>query len=293
MQLIEVIFSDIDGCLVPEGYDPLGVIQIEGTSERYFEYYRNYPGPQLVLCTGRAWENTSGILRRADYMPNQRRTWPDRPVLCENGIVVIIDPVNGRWTSLVDELEKMDHLRSLIEPIRNTGALLENHLEEMRQGLERGFGRNVTPISLARKEFMVTVRRPFFEGSAQPVGQTLFLQTVTRAVQEPLGPLLGDGSARLVQSSSAVDITLPFGKGDGVKYLLEKYGTSPARAAYIGDSAPDIEGMKQVGLACCPANAVPSVKAYVASLGESGYVSPLKFADAEIDILNHIQSTQS
>ncbi len=291
--MIEVIFSDIDGCFVPEGYDPLGVIQTEGTSEHYFKYYRHYSGPQLVLCTGRAWENTSGILRRADYMPNQRTAWPDRPVLCENGIVVIVDPVNGEWTSLVDELEEMDHLKSLIKPISNIGGMLENHMEEMRQELERVFGRNVTPISLARKEFMVTVRRPFFEGTAEPVGQTLFFQTVTHAVQEPLGSLLGDGSVRLVQSSSAVDITLPISKGDGVRYLLEKYSTSPSRAAYIGDSAPDIEGMKQVGLACCPANAVPSVKAYVASLGKRGYVSPLMFADAEIDILNHIQSTQS
>ena len=288
--MIEVIFSDIDGCLVPEGYDPLGVIQIEDASEGYFKYYRTYSGPQLVLCTGRAWENTSGILRRAGYVPNQRRAWPDRPVLCENGIVVVVDPVNGKCTSLVDELEEMDHLGSLIEPIRNVGAMLESYMEEMRQELERGFGRKVAPISLARKEFMVTVRRPFFEGAAQPVGQTLFFQTVTQAVQGSLGPLLADRSIHLVQSSSAVDITLPIGKGDGVKYLLEKYDTSPARAAYIGDSVPDIEGMKQVGLACCPANAVPSVKTYVASLGERGYVSPLKFADAEIDILNYIQS---
>jgi hypothetical protein len=37
---------------------------------------------------------------------------------------------------------------------------------------------------------------------------------------------------------------------------------------------------------------VPAVKAYVASLGSRGYISPLKFADAEIDILNHIQDAR-
>ncbi len=73
-----------------------------------------------------------------------------------------------------------------------------------------------------------------------------------------------------------------------MKYLLERYGTPPERAAYIGDSVPDIEGMKEVGLACCPSNAVPTVKDFVASRGSRGYVSPLKFADAEIDILNYI-----
>ena len=133
---------------------------------------------------------------------------------------------------------------------------------------------------------------PCFEGTAQQIDPSFFLQAVTEAVQEPLGTLLDDGSARVIQSTSAVDITLPIGKGDGVKYLLEKYGTSPTRAAYIGDSVPDMEGMKQVNWACCPANAAAPVKAYVASLGARGYVSPLEYADAEMDILDHIQAAQ-
>jgi hypothetical protein len=51
--------------------------------------------------------------------------------------------------------------------------------------------------------------------------------------------------------------------------------------------------MRQVGLACCPTNAVEPVKAFVASRGKQGYVSPLEFADAEIDILNLVQTPQS
>ena len=51
---------------------------------------------------------------------------------------------------------------------------------------------------------------------------------------------------------------------------------------------PDIEGMKQVSLACCPSNAVRPVKDFVAARGRRGYVSPFRFADAEIDILNYI-----
>ena len=286
--MIDVIFSDIDGCFVPQGYDPLGSVQRDEDSEPYFEYYRNYSGPQLVLCTGRAWANTLGILRRAHFLPNQRVVWPDQPVLCENGIDVIIDPVNGDRTSLIDELDELDHLGPVVERIKWAGGELELVLDELREGLEADFGRDVTPIQLIKKNFCVTARIPHFEGTTQQVDASRFCDSLTQAVQRPLGPLLEDGSARIILSSSAVDITLPIGKGDGVKYLLERYGTPPRRAAYIGDSVPDIEGMEQVGLACCPSNAVVPVKEYVASRGESGYVSPSTHADAEIDILNYI-----
>lgn len=291
--MIDVIFSDIDGCLVPEGYDPLGSVQADEDSEPYFEYYRNYSGPQLVLCTGRAWVNTYGILRRASFLPNQLRIWPDQPVLCENGIDVIIDPINGNRTSLIDESEQLDHLRPVVERIKNTGDELELVLSKIRERLEEDFGRDVTPIHLIKKDFCVTARIPHFEGTTEQVDPSQFYQSVIEAVQGPLGSFGEDGFVRIILSASAVDITLPIGKGDGVKYLLRRYGTPPARAAYIGDSVPDIEGMKQVGLACCPANAVQPVKDFVASRGKRGYVSRLKYADAEIDILDCIQAGQS
>jgi hydroxymethylpyrimidine pyrophosphatase-like HAD family hydrolase len=287
--LIDVIFSDIDGCFVPNGYDPLGSVQIDKDSEPYFEYYRNYSGPQFVLCTGRAWINTLGILRRANFLPNQRRVWPDQPVLCENGIDVIVDLVNGRRTSLIDELEEFDHLKPILERIKSSGSELELALDGIRKRLEAEFRRCVSPIQLIKKDFCVTARIPHFEGTAQQVDPSRFYQSLTQAVQGLLGAALERGFVQIILSASAVDITLPIGKGHGVRYLLERHGTSFRRAAYIGDSLPDIEGMRQVYLACCPSNAVPPVKAFVASLGTRGYISPLKYADGEIDILNHIQ----
>lgn len=290
--MVDVIFSDIDGCFVPQGYDPLGLVKTDEASEPYFEYYRNYSGPQLVLCTGRAWANTLGILRRAHFLPNQTIFWSDQALLCENGVDVVVDPVNGRRTSLIDELDDLDRLGPVVERIKGAGEELELVLDELREGLEADFGREVTPIQLIRKNFCVTARIPHFEGTDEQVDASRFCHSLTQAVQRPLGSLLEDGSARIILSASAVDITLPVGKGDGVKYLLERYETASNRAAYIGDSVPDIEGMKQVGLACCPSNAVVPVKEYVASRGASGYVSPLTHADAEIDILNYIYRTK-
>jgi hydroxymethylpyrimidine pyrophosphatase-like HAD family hydrolase len=289
--LIDVVFSDIDGCFVPQNYDPLGTVQTDEESEPYFEYYRNYTGPHLVLCTGRAWVNTLGILRRAGFLPNQRAAWPDQPVLCENGIDVIVDPVNGHRTSLIDESAGLAHLRPVVERIKGAGVELELGLGKIREGLEADFEREVTPIQLIKKEFCVTARIPRFGGTSQQVDASRFYQRVTQAVQEPLGSLVKDGRVRIILSATAVDITLPIGKGDGVRYLLDRYETPPERAAFIGDSAPDIEGMQQVGLACCPSNAVPPVKDFVHSLGSRGYVSPLSYAEAEIDILNRFYPT--
>ena len=44
------------------------------------------------------------------------------------------------------------------------------------------------------------------------------------------------------------------------KYCIEK-GLSVSEVAYMGDDMPDIEVLKQVGLACCPADAIDEVRA--------------------------------
>jgi hypothetical protein len=289
--LIDVIFSDIDGCFVPPHYDPLGV-QIDSISEPYFEYYRGYLGPQLVLCTGRAWLNTVGILWRSGFLPQQHRVWPDQPVLCEHGMDVITDPLTGKGLSLMDELPALHHLRPSAERIGRAGEQLELALEDIRQALESVSGRKVDRIQLLRKKFSVAVRIPCFEGTTEQIDASLLRHSVIQVVRESLGDLLDEGTVHIRQSSSAIDITPPVGKGDGVAYLLRKYGTPRARAAYIGDSGPDLDGMQQVDWVYCPANASPDVQAYVASLGPRGYVSPLAFVDGQIDVLEHIQVAQ-
>lgn len=50
------------------------------------------------------------------------------------------------------------------------------------------------------------------------------------------------------------------------KYFEEK-GIKPENALYMGDDIPDYNPMKIVGLACCPADAVPEIK------GISEYIS--------------------
>ena len=50
------------------------------------------------------------------------------------------------------------------------------------------------------------------------------------------------------------------GKGTIVQELLEIYNLDFSQVAYMGDDLPDICVLKEVGLACCPNDAVEEVK---------------------------------
>lgn len=54
------------------------------------------------------------------------------------------------------------------------------------------------------------------------------------------------------------------------KDFLDKTGLKPEQVAYMGDDIPDFEVMTQVGLAACPADAAPEIRAI------SRYVSHVK-----------------
>jgi len=44
-----------------------------------------------------------------------------------------------------------------------------------------------------------------------------------------------------------------------LKKYLEDKGVDPGQALYMGDDIPDYHAMKEVGIACCPADAVPEI----------------------------------
>lgn len=50
-------------------------------------------------------------------------------------------------------------------------------------------------------------------------------------------------------------------KTNEFSHLLEKYKLLPEEVFYMGDDIPDYEVMRICGLPCCPADAVPEIKA--------------------------------
>jgi hypothetical protein len=285
---VDILFTDVDGCLVGAGYDPLGVTVEDAGSEPYFKYYRQYAGPQLVLCTGRGWIHTRGILERAGFMSHQHQHWPDLPALCEHGVDVVLNPRSGIRTSLLHELPRFAHLATAVASIRAIGDAVMGGLSEIRMMLERQNGERISDIQLLRKDYSISLNIPVILRTGGKVDSHSLRDAVETVVGEPLGELIAAGSARLTLSSSALDLTLPVGKPDGIGFLLDRYGTEASRTAYIGDSVSDIEAMSCVGMACCPADAAPDVRNFVRSMRDRGYVSSLVGPDGELDILSRI-----
>lgn len=65
-------------------------------------------------------------------------------------------------------------------------------------------------------------------------------------------------------------------KAAAIKRLCEQYGIVPENVCYIGDDINDIEAIKMVGFGCCPADAMPEVKAV------ADYVSVVKGGEGVI-----------
>lgn len=69
--------------------------------------------------------------------------------------------------------------------------------------------------------------------------------------------------------------------------LCETYGLNPAEVLYMGDDIPDLKIMKLVGLATCPADAVPEIKAI------SQYISPYTGGKTAVrDIIEKVLKVQ-
>jgi len=77
-------------------------------------------------------------------------------------------------------------------------------------------------------------------------------------------------------------------KLDDLKDFYTKYGKDPQEIMYMGDDLPDVAPMKMVGLAVCPADAAPEVKAI------SAYISDLKGGEACVrDVVEQVLRVQN
>lgn len=69
--------------------------------------------------------------------------------------------------------------------------------------------------------------------------------------------------------------------------LVSSWSISSEHIAYMGDDLPDLEVMKQVGLACCPQDAVPEI------LELSGFISSLNGGKGCVrDLIEKIMQAQ-
>lgn len=76
-------------------------------------------------------------------------------------------------------------------------------------------------------------------------------------------------------------------KVETFKKLLENYNIKPENILYMGDDIPDYHVMKLVGLATCPQDAVPEIKAI------SGYISHVNGGRGAVrDVIEQVMKVQ-
>ena len=76
-------------------------------------------------------------------------------------------------------------------------------------------------------------------------------------------------------------------KIDTFNRLLNKYNLKSNHVLYMGDDIPDIEVLKNVGLSCCPSDAIYQVKKIV------DYISPLKGGNGCVrDVIEQVLKIQ-
>jgi 3-deoxy-D-manno-octulosonate 8-phosphate phosphatase (KDO 8-P phosphatase) len=78
-----------------------------------------------------------------------------------------------------------------------------------------------------------------------------------------------------------------FNKLPDFEHFCKKYQLQPHETLFMGDDIPDIEIMQACGVACCPADAVPEVKAV------AHYISPCVGGDACVrDVIMQVMKIQ-
>ena len=75
---------------------------------------------------------------------------------------------------------------------------------------------------------------------------------------------MNEGIRKRFNEFGIYDIYLgAFNKMDAYKDLMNNYSLNPEEILYVGDDIPDIPVMKEIGVSCCPSDAVPDVKEIV------------------------------
>ncbi len=125
------------------------------------------------------------------------------------------------------------------------------------------------------KAFAFDVDGVLTDGSVQVTESGDFLRiynakdglTIRMAIEKgfPVAIITGGGSETIKKRFSVFGVT-DFYLCSKIKtrdfnHFCEKYNLQPGEVLFMGDDLPDIEPMKICGLPCCPADAVPEVKA--------------------------------
>jgi len=226
MPKIDLIVSDIDGCLTSGKAEPLDLARLEDL--RCYNRSTVDTGlPPLSLCTGRPQPYVEVFCQILSIQ---------HPCICENG-ALLYDPQKD-CTIYHPDIDP--ELASSINTLKT--LLIENVSPILPFTIEPG------------KDICLSINPAHNSHAASSV--TELFEIVTN--------LATDFNVNVTHSKSAVDIT-PKGidKGAGLAFLSTYVGVPTSRIAGIGDSAGDRPFLSIAKYSAAPANADTEIKSIV------------------------------
>lgn len=219
---IRLFVCDIDGCLSKGSTHSFEPELLQALFDANRLSRTDPDVPAITFCTGRTMPYVECMLQATGgYLP----------ALCENG-TVLFEPTRYEITVHPrlgeSERDMLQRMRSLIDE-----KLICEHVQH-----EQG----------KFTHFTLLVLPPMTPEEVLPRAVELADQFGDHFIVEP--------------TRMCVHVTFRhIHKGTGIEWLSQTTGIAPSEMAGIGDARPDLPFLKEVAIACAPANAHPDVKA--------------------------------
>lgn len=229
----DVVFCDVDGCLLPEVTEPADLIALAAVAEHNARAVRDGDRPVVVPCTGRPQPFCEAVCKMLGRLGGI-------PAICEH----------GGWRYYFEE-----H-RWVIEPgvipadraaIRDAERWVEDELGPLGCFLELG---KHTGLTVLHHDVA------YLHGELLP--------GIERAVSERGWPF------QVATTWTCVNLTLSHvSKGLAIQRTIDEFGLDRSRCAGIGDTMGDLAIRREVAWFGCPANALDELKPHADAVSES------------------------
>ena len=230
----DVVFCDVDGCLLPEAARPADVIALGAIAEHNARAARDRDRPTVVPCTGRPQPFAEAVCKLLGDLDGL-------PAVCEHGAWTFWYERN-RW-ELAPDISPAD-----LAAVRTVEAWVRDELA--REGCFLQLG----------KHACVTIFHDdvgYLHGTLKPRIEAL--------IAERGWPF------RVSTTRTCVNVDLRHvSKAKAIGRVIERLGLDRDRMAGIGDTMGDLAIREQVAWFGCPANALDGLKERADAVAPSG-----------------------
>ncbi|WP_428387137.1 HAD family hydrolase [Mucisphaera sp.] len=219
---IDIVLSDVDGCLISEHADALDLPRLLHVAEQNRLAIEQQDRPRLTLCTGRPQPFAECMTRLLGNL--------ELPIICENGVYLYY-PGDNHYD---------------MDP-----AITDTHLAAMAEARAWTMQRFAN-TGLALQPGKMASFSPYHDS---PTALDPMMPVIAEEAEKRGWPI------RISRSWNYINCDLKhISKATGITRFFEATGFTREQAAGIGDTMGDLAIRESVNWFACPANADPTLK---------------------------------